>query len=81
MSNLAVLEFDDSWRDVTGDSKKALWIPHRRTGIYYPEGSEWVLDDVFDQASTKEPFWFRSETADKPDPNDYSRYGSLHTNV
>ena len=32
----------------------ACWIPHPRTGIYFPKGHEWVMDDVTEVApSTK----------------------------
>ncbi|XP_004511304.1 uncharacterized protein [Cicer arietinum] len=28
------------------------WIPHPRTGIYFPAGHDWVMEDVPDGAAT-----------------------------
>lgn len=51
-----------------------LWIPHPRTGIYFPKGQERVMDDIPERAaSLAETCWFRSiDGADKPDPDLYS---------
>ncbi|KAL5707141.1 hypothetical protein ACHQM5_025228 [Ranunculus cassubicifolius] len=38
------------------------WIPHPRTGIYYPKGGEWVMDDVPNgAASFEQTYWIRGE--------------------
>ncbi|CAL9764177.1 unnamed protein product [Musa acuminata subsp. burmannicoides] len=37
------------------------WIPHPRTGIYYPKGHEWVMEDVPEGASSfPRTYWLRS---------------------
>uniref|UniRef100_A0ACD5Y5H0 Uncharacterized protein n=1 Tax=Avena sativa TaxID=4498 RepID=A0ACD5Y5H0_AVESA len=55
-------------------AETALWVPHPRTGIYYPRGFEWVMEDVPRNAATfKQPYWLRSddtETASSPTSND-----------
>jgi len=39
----------------------AWWVPHPRTGIYFPKGHEWVMDDVpEDAARLNQTFWFRN---------------------
>ncbi|KAG4918870.1 hypothetical protein JHK85_057151 [Glycine max] len=39
----------------------AFWIPHPRTGIYFPKGHEWVMDDVpEDAARLNQTYWFRN---------------------
>ncbi|KAJ0443112.1 hypothetical protein HanRHA438_Chr16g0763821 [Helianthus annuus] len=46
---------------------EGYWIPHPRTGIYYPKGHEWVMKDVPDGAATFDyNYWFRNG-----DDNDY----------
>ncbi|KAJ3673937.1 hypothetical protein LUZ60_005929 [Juncus effusus] len=49
-------------------SECAFWLPHPRTGIYYPRGYEWVMDDVPVGASSfSESYWYRnSEGVEKP---------------
>ncbi|KAK8316552.1 hypothetical protein V6Z12_A13G050300, partial [Gossypium hirsutum] len=27
------------------------WVPHPKSGIYFPKGHEWVMDDVPDRAA------------------------------
>ncbi|XP_021887314.1 uncharacterized protein LOC110806703 isoform X2 [Carica papaya] len=46
------------------------WVPHPRTGIYFPKGHEWVMDDVpATAASFPRTHWFRNvDGVDKPDP-------------
>ncbi|KAJ4820147.1 F-box/RNI superfamily protein [Rhynchospora pubera] len=47
--------------DHSGISHSVLWIPHPRTGIYYPEGHEWVMEDVPNGASSfAVNYWLRS---------------------
>ncbi|XP_047172312.1 uncharacterized protein LOC124840313 [Vigna umbellata] len=37
------------------------WVPHPRTGIYFPKGHEWVMEDVpEDAARLNQIFWFRN---------------------
>ena len=57
-------------------SKKAMhtnWVPHPRTGIYFPEGYEWVMDDVPNNAASlgqTQPYWLRNvDGAEKHDPD------------
>lgn len=51
--------------------KLPLWIPHPRTGIYFPKGHERVMDDIPEgAASPAETCWFRSiDGVDKPEPD------------
>ncbi|ERN03676.1 hypothetical protein AMTR_s00144p00086170 [Amborella trichopoda] len=46
----------------------SCWVPHPRTGIYYPKGHEKVMEDVPYGASTFEKtYWLRShEGLDEP---------------
>jgi len=50
----AVLESSSS-------SYSSCWVPHPRTGIYFPVGHEWVMKDVPDGAATfSETCYFRN---------------------
>lgn len=41
--------------------EESYWIPHPRTGIYYPKGHEWVMKDVPDGAATfANNYWLRN---------------------
>ncbi|XP_047052675.1 uncharacterized protein LOC124658370 [Lolium rigidum] len=55
-------------------AETALWVPDPRTGIYYPRGFEWVMEDVpKSAASFQQTYWHRSgdtETATSPMSND-----------
>lgn len=43
------------------EDSAACWVPHPRTGIYFPKGHEWVMDDVPDGAACfSQTFWFRN---------------------
>ncbi|KAJ9538021.1 hypothetical protein OSB04_030754 [Centaurea solstitialis] len=43
------------------EHEQNCWIPHPRTGIYYPKGYEWVMKDVPDGAvSFPYNYWFRN---------------------
>ncbi|KAG1342055.1 hypothetical protein COCNU_05G002840 [Cocos nucifera] len=44
------------------------WVPHPTTGIYYPKGHEWVMEDVPRGASSfPQTYWLRSfEGVEKP---------------
>ncbi|KAH7575378.1 hypothetical protein ACOSP7_005074 [Xanthoceras sorbifolium] len=52
------------------------WVPHPRTGIYFPEGKEWVMADVpKTAASFDRTFWLRNDDGvEKLDSDD-----ALHT--
>ncbi|KAL2512095.1 hypothetical protein Adt_17695 [Abeliophyllum distichum] len=45
------------------------WLPHPRTGIYFPKGHESVMDDVpTDAACFDRTYWLRNiEGVDRPD--------------
>lgn len=60
-------EGKDSDKDQRRGLESTLWIPHPRTGIYYPKGHERVMDDIpKGAASFKQPYWLRSsEGTDK----------------
>ncbi|KAJ1265496.1 hypothetical protein BS78_08G080400 [Paspalum vaginatum] len=46
-------------------AETSLWVPHPRTGIYYPKGFEWVMDDVPSGAASFQPsYWFRTGEAE-----------------
>ncbi|KAI3448161.1 hypothetical protein Pfo_004826 [Paulownia fortunei] len=52
------------------EDTQGCWMPHPRTGIYFPRGQEWVMDDIpNDVASFDCTFWLRSIDGvdDKPD--------------
>lgn len=36
----------------SSSSYSSCWVPHPRTGIYFPVGHEWVMEDVPDGAAT-----------------------------
>ncbi|KAK6121199.1 hypothetical protein DH2020_045061 [Rehmannia glutinosa] len=43
------------------DKRRSCWMPHPRTGIYFPVGQDWVMDNVpNDAASFDCTFWLRS---------------------
>ncbi|OIT27505.1 PREDICTED: uncharacterized protein LOC109239040 [Nicotiana attenuata] len=48
--------------------KSCWWVPHPRTGIYFPQGHERVIDDIPNgAASLTQTYWLRSEDGvDKP---------------
>lgn len=42
--------------------ESACWVPHPRTGIYFPKGQERVMEDVPDgAASLVQTHWFRND--------------------
>ncbi|KAF5448246.1 hypothetical protein F2P56_028800 [Juglans regia] len=49
------------------------WVPHPRTGIYFPKGHESVMEDVPEGAASLNQFqtyWMRNvDGVEKPDPN------------
>ncbi|EES17083.1 hypothetical protein BDA96_08G120400 [Sorghum bicolor] len=49
----------------TRSPETSLWVPHPRTGIYYPKGFEWVMEDVpSSAASFQQSYWFRTGEAE-----------------
>ncbi|KAK4437965.1 hypothetical protein Salat_0130600 [Sesamum alatum] len=49
---------DEQMAAVHGRSR---WLPHPRSGIYCPQGHEWVMDDVPDNAASFDhTVWLRS---------------------
>ncbi|PSS29286.1 ATP synthase subunit beta like [Actinidia chinensis var. chinensis] len=57
----------------------SYWVPHQRTGIYFPEGHDWVMDDVPDAAASfDQTYWIRTvDGVDKPDQDHDADYYSL----
>lgn len=54
------------------------WVPHPRTGIYYPTGHEWVMDDVPDGAALLvESHWLRNIDGVEKQQADASFHTSL----
>ncbi|XP_055814798.1 uncharacterized protein LOC129884529 [Solanum dulcamara] len=51
--------------------KGEWWVPHPRTGIYFPIGQERVMNDIPNgAASLPQNYWLRSEDGvEKPDPD------------
>ncbi|KAG6789734.1 hypothetical protein POTOM_005858 [Populus tomentosa] len=49
-------------------SKMGDWVPHPRTGIYFPKGHEWVMDDVPENAASfSQTYWLRNvDGVEKP---------------
>ncbi|KAL9404587.1 hypothetical protein Peur_001559 [Populus x canadensis] len=52
-------------------SKMGDWVPHPRTGIYFPKGHEWVMDDVPENAASfSQTYWLRNvDGVEKPGPD------------
>ncbi|GMJ09794.1 hypothetical protein like AT3G19550 [Hibiscus trionum] len=63
------------------------WVPHPRSGIYFPKGHEWVMKDVpVGAASFNETYWLRNvDGVDKPEPADREYFPSdrhySHANI
>ncbi|KAE8680003.1 2-oxoglutarate (2OG) and Fe(II)-dependent oxygenase superfamily protein [Hibiscus syriacus] len=63
------------------------WVPHPRSGIYFPEGHEWVMKDVPEgAASLDQTYWLRNvDGVDKPEPSDREYFPSdqhySHANI
>ncbi|GMI83696.1 hypothetical protein like AT3G19550 [Hibiscus trionum] len=55
--------------DIKGTSS---WVPHPKSGIYFPKGHEWVMDDVPARAASfGQSFWDRNvDGVDKPEPGE-----------
>lgn len=57
-------------REVEIREGPSCWVPHYRTGIYYPRGHERVMDDIPEGAASfgETSFWLRNiDGVDKPD--------------
>ncbi|XP_021837251.1 uncharacterized protein [Spinacia oleracea] len=54
-------------------SKKGNWVPHPRSGIYFPEGQDWVLNDVPENSASlgqSHTYWLRNVYGvEKHDPD------------
>ncbi|PIA26151.1 hypothetical protein AQUCO_09600009v1 [Aquilegia coerulea] len=49
----------------------ALWVPHHRTGIYYPLGQEKVMEDIpTGGACLAKVHWASSYTENEPDESE-----------
>ncbi|CAN0927125.1 hypothetical protein LINGRAHAP2_LOCUS35701, partial [Linum grandiflorum] len=62
----------------------AMWVPDPRTGIYFPRGQEWVMEDVPENAARfGQSYWLRNvDGVEKPDPDhggNADRYGLFGT--
>ncbi|TYH33307.1 hypothetical protein ES332_D13G050000v1 [Gossypium tomentosum] len=58
------------------------WVPHPKSGIYFPKGHEWVMDDVPDRAASfSSSYWVRSvDGVDKPESSVHDEHYS-HANM
>ncbi|XVE93477.1 hypothetical protein REPUB_Repub01dG0196200 [Reevesia pubescens] len=61
----------------------SIWVPHPKSGIYFPKGHERVMKDVPDgAASLDRTFWLRNvDGVEKPDPDHYEEKYSFHANM
>jgi hypothetical protein len=52
-------------------SESSCWVPHPRSGAYFPKGHEWVMDGIPEHAaSLKQTCWLRNvDGVDKAEPN------------
>ncbi|KAL9242070.1 hypothetical protein vseg_016108 [Gypsophila vaccaria] len=58
------------------DEKEVIemnWVPHPRSGIYFPQGHDWVMEDVPCDSATLgqgQTYWLRNiDGVDKRDPD------------
>ncbi|KAJ0076524.1 hypothetical protein Patl1_35326 [Pistacia atlantica] len=52
-------------------SSSSKWVPHPHSATYFPQGQEWVMDDVPKGAAPfGQTYWFGNdvEGVEKPDP-------------
>ncbi|XVF45011.1 hypothetical protein PTKIN_Ptkin02bG0171300 [Pterospermum kingtungense] len=69
LSKIAAAGADRSSNDIKDSSS---WVPHPKSGIYYPKGHEWVMGDVPDgAASFGRTLWLRNvdDGVEKPEPD------------
>ncbi|KAJ8638342.1 hypothetical protein MRB53_012609 [Persea americana] len=60
LSNLLRLE-EKAREEMDRTIDLASWVPHPRTGIYYPRGHEWVMESIPDgAASFNQTYWLRA---------------------
>ncbi|CAI9104310.1 OLC1v1002953C1 [Oldenlandia corymbosa var. corymbosa] len=69
----AALDHDQGTLELKEDQRISCWVPHYRTGIYYPRGHEAILEDISEGAASSclgdTTFWMRNtDGVDKPDP-------------
>ncbi|KAG6507689.1 uncharacterized protein LOC121983085 isoform X1 [Zingiber officinale] len=51
--------------------EEGCWVPHPRTGIYYPKGHDWVMEDVPEGASSfPRTYWLRRDSFEDVDKSD-----------
>ncbi|XP_010487900.1 PREDICTED: uncharacterized protein LOC104765824 [Camelina sativa] len=64
---------DTSDHNLNFGGEEESWVPHPRTGIFFPPGQEAVMEDVPDGAASFDmTFWIRNvDGVDKPDPDLY----------
>ncbi|XP_031109764.1 uncharacterized protein LOC116013905 [Ipomoea triloba] len=60
-------------------AKRGCWVPDPRTGIYFPEGHERVLDDIPNAAATStQTYWLRNVDdgvdTSSPSPHPYPHH-------
>ncbi|KAK4401734.1 hypothetical protein Sango_0914100 [Sesamum angolense] len=54
-----IMEVDDGQPGAVHE--RSRWLPHPRSGIYLPEGHEWVMDGVPDNAASFDrTVWLRT---------------------
>ncbi|KAG7582558.1 hypothetical protein ISN44_As08g021470 [Arabidopsis suecica] len=69
---LMVNYFEDiSDHNLNCGGEEESWVPHPRTGIFFPPGQESVMEDVPNGAASFDmTFWLRNvDGVDKPDPD------------
>ncbi|KAL0559754.1 hypothetical protein IC582_000121 [Cucumis melo] len=51
---------DDETETKSLPYNSSTWVPHPRTGIYFPQGHEWVMKDIPENAASFSRLcWFR----------------------
>ncbi|XP_019165813.1 PREDICTED: uncharacterized protein LOC109161765 [Ipomoea nil] len=71
----------ESWNvvEVEGPAaNRGCWVPDPRTGIYFPEGHERVMDDIPNAAATStQTYWLRNvdgvDTTSTPHPHHHNQ--------
>ncbi|KAH9626502.1 hypothetical protein KSS87_022129 [Heliosperma pusillum] len=82
IENISKLEHENhetetkKWNNNNNNNKVGMgmnWVPHPKSGIYFPEGQDWVMNDVPCNAATlgqTQPYWLRNiDGVDKYDPD------------
>ncbi|KAL2254577.1 UNVERIFIED_CONTAM: hypothetical protein Sindi_0252400 [Sesamum indicum] len=56
-----IIDVEDEQVGVGAVHGQSRWLPHPRSGIYFPEGHEWVMDGVPDNAASFDrTVWLRT---------------------